>query len=109
MVTFKSKAGRDVDYYTNVGMQLLQMMGRDEKLPSAMFADDVAAALDNLEQSLAKVAEDEASESGQSEVENSQNNDDEDKPERVSLTIRAEPLLKLLHQAKKANVGVMWE
>lgn len=108
MVTFKSKAGRDVDYHTNVGMQLLQMMGRDNKLPSAMFADDVPEALASLKQALAKMAEDEAPEAGQDAAPDQQN-DDEQKPERVSLQVRAEPLLKLLQQAQQANVGLMWE
>lgn len=108
MVTFKSKAGRDVDYHTNVGLQLLKMMGRDTKLPSAMFADDVPEALARLQQELARLAEDEAPEAEQAPAKTS-DNDDEEKPERVSLKIRAEPLLTLMHQAQKVNVGLMWE
>ncbi|WP_019676770.1 DUF1840 domain-containing protein [Arsukibacterium perlucidum] len=108
MITFKSKAGRNVDYHTNVGLQLLKMMGRDTKLPSAMFADDVADALARLQQELARLAEDDAPEAEQAAA-NKPDSDDEEKPERVSLSVRAEPLLKLLHEAQDANVGLMWE
>ncbi|WP_213997194.1 DUF1840 domain-containing protein [Arsukibacterium sp.] len=108
MVTFKSKAGRNVDYHTNVGLQLLKMMGRDTKLPSAMFADDVPEALARLQQALAKMAEDEAPEAEQTTTKKN-DHEDEDKPEQVSLKVRAEPLLKLLHKAQEANVGLMWE
>lgn len=107
MVTFKSKAGRNVDYHTNVGMQLLKMMGRDSKLPSAMFADDVPEALARLQQELQKLAEEEAAREEQPANETA--NKDDDKPVPVSLDIRAEPLLKLLHKAQEANVGLMWE
>ncbi|WP_372627805.1 DUF1840 domain-containing protein [Arsukibacterium sp.] len=108
MVTFKSKASRDVDYHTNVGMQLLKMMGRDTKLPSAMFADDVPEALARLKQALAELAEDDAPEPEQA-APKTPASDDEEKPERVSLKVRAKPLLTLLHKAQEANVGVMWE
>jgi hypothetical protein len=108
MVTFKSKAGRDVNYHTNVGMQLLQLMGRDDKLPSAMYADDVPEALANLEQQLLKLAESEAPETGQRAAHQLQNEDD-DKPAPISLKVRAEPLLELLQQAQAANTGLMWE
>lgn len=108
MVTFKSKAGRDVDYHTNVGLQFLQMMGRDTKLPSAMYADDIPEALANLQRELGRLAEEEEPDTRQAAVKEPQN-DDEEKPERVSLSIRARPLLKLLQQAQEANVGLMWE
>ncbi|MAD76882.1 MAG: hypothetical protein CML20_19205 [Rheinheimera sp.] len=108
MVTFKSKASRDVDYHTNVGMQLLKMMGRDTKLPSAMFADDVPDALSRLQQAVAELDDDEVARENKTGTEKKQS-DDEDKPERVSLKQRAEPLLKLLQKASEANVGLMWE
>lgn len=109
MVTFKSKASRDVDYHTNVGLQLLKMMGRDKKVPSAMFADDVPEALNRLQQALAELDdEDEVARENQTGTEKTQE-DDEDKPQKVSLKQRAQPLVKLLHKAQEANVGLMWE
>tara|TARA_R110002126_G_scaffold15185_20_gene62591 strand:+ start:2562 stop:2885 length:324 start_codon:yes stop_codon:yes gene_type:complete len=107
MVTFKSNAGRDVDYHTNVALQLLQMMGRDTKVPSAMFADDVPEALTRLQQELQKLAAEEAARDEQPANETADK--DDDKPVPVRLDVRAEPLLKLLHKAQEANVGLMWE
>ncbi|MBV2131073.1 DUF1840 family protein [Arsukibacterium indicum] len=107
MITFKSKAGRSVDYHTNVGLQLLKMMGRDSKLPSAMFAGDVADARARLQQELQKQADEEAARDEPPANETA--NEDDDKPAAVSLQTRAEPLLKLLQQAQDANVGLMWE
>ena len=108
MVTFKSKASRDVDYHTNVGLQLLKMMGRDNKVPSAMFADDVPAALTRLQQALAELDDDEVASDNQTGTGKTQQ-DKDDKPQKVSLKQRAQPLLKLLHKAQQANVGLMWQ
>jgi hypothetical protein len=106
MVTFKSKAGRNVDYHTTVGLQLLKMMGRDSKLPSAMFADDVPEALVRLQQALQNLAEEESSQ--HEHPADDMSNDENDKPAQVNLTVRAKPLLELLQKAQEANVGVMW-
>ena len=108
MVTFKSKASRDVDYHTNVGLQLLKMMGRDSTLPSAMFADDVPEALSRLQQALAKLDDDEVARDNQTATKKMEE-DDEDNSHKVSLKQRAQPLVKLMEKASEANVGLMWE
>ncbi|MDX1677975.1 DUF1840 domain-containing protein [Arsukibacterium sp.] len=110
MLTFKSKAGRNVDYHTHVGLQLLKMMGRDSKVPSAMFADDVPEALSRLQQALAELDDDEVAKEDERGTKKQPDDDkDNDKPERVSLKQRAQPLLDLLQDASEANVGLMWE
>lgn len=108
MVTFKSTASRNVDYHTNVGLQLLKMMGRDSTLPSAMFADDVPEALSRLQQALAELDDDEVARDNQTGTKKMEE-DDEDKPQKVSLKQRAQPLVKLMEKASEANVGLMWE
>jgi hypothetical protein len=113
MITFKSKASGDISYHTKIGLALLNMMGRDHKVPSAMYADDVPAALSGLQLELAKAAEEAAAEAEQQEkaslAESQQSNKEEEKLYPISLIVRAEPLLKLLQQAQQAKVGLMWE
>jgi hypothetical protein len=117
MITFKSKVSGDINYHTKVGLALLTMMGRDHKVPSAMYANDIPAALSRLQLELAKAAEAAAEDATAaaeqqekaSQAESQQSTNEEEKTDLISLTVRAEPLLKLLQQAQQANVGLMWE
>ena len=109
MVTFKSKAGGDVSYHTNVALDLLNMLGRDQKVPSAMYAEDVASAINQLKQQLTELAAEQAQAAEDSEQNELDAADEEDSKLKVSLVQRAQPLLKLLQQAQAANTGVMWE
>ncbi|KKO46117.1 hypothetical protein WG68_07105 [Arsukibacterium ikkense] len=109
MITFKSQAGGDVSYHKNVALDLLSMLGRDQKVPSAMYADDVAAAINRLQQQLAKLAAEQAEAGQEREAGEPDTAEEEDDTTKVSLSQRAQPLLKLLQQAQAANTGIMWE
>ena len=69
IVTFKSKASGDLIYFKDAALKLLKLMGRDEKVPSALYAEDVAAALQQLQQGLAEIAEQEKAKAQQQEEE----------------------------------------
>lgn len=103
IVTFKSKASGDVIYFKEIALKLLQMMQRDDKVPSALYAEDVPAALVALQQALAAVAEEE-----RQKVVQSEQREERAKP-YISLITRAEPLLNLLQKAQKKQCPVMWE
>ena len=76
-------------------------MGRDEKIPSAMYAEDVPEALRRL-----KAAMDEES-TRLSTGESADGDDDGDEP--VGFRQRALPLIELLEAAQKENKNVMWD
>lgn len=107
IVTFKSKASGDLIYFKDAALKLLQLMGRDDKVPSALYADDVGAALTQLRQGLAAIADAEREKAEQAEA------DMADKPQggkaHISLNVRAVPLLEMLEKAQKKHSPVHWE
>lgn len=107
IVTFKSKASGDLIYFKDAAVKLLQLMGRDDKVPSALYAEDVAAALARLEQELSAIADVEREKAAQAEANNAGKRDG-GKP-YVSLNVRAVPLLEMLKKAQKKQCPVQWE
>ncbi|MBU1310780.1 DUF1840 domain-containing protein [Rheinheimera muenzenbergensis] len=107
IVTFKSKASGDLIYFKDIALKLLQLMGRDDKVPSALYAEDVGSALALLQQGLAAIAATERAKAEQA------NTDIADQPhagkERVSLQVRAVPLLEMLQKAQKKHCPVLWQ
>ena len=85
--------------FGDVALKLIKIMGHGGAVPGAISADDVAAALANLE---AAAAKDRAESSGGHE-------DDEEGGERpVSLAHRALPLIELMRSAAENDAPVMW-
>lgn len=100
LVVFKSDAYSDIIMFGDVAQQLLKMMGHSGTVPSAIKAEDVAAALERLKRSLEgeKPAGD-APVGAEERRENDQN---------VSLRDRALPLIELLTAAARKQRDVMW-
>lgn len=109
IVTFKSKASGDLIYFKDVAIKLLNLMGRDEKVPSALFAEDVAPALTRLEQGLAAIAAEEQNKAEQSDVHQDNGLKSDNTPRYISLTVRAQPLLEMLERSVKKRCPVQWE
>jgi hypothetical protein len=86
--------------FGDVAVRLLKLMGHSGTVPSALFAEDVQAALERLEAAV------EAGEQLPEPEENAQRDDDEP---AVSLPHRALPLIELLKAAAKAKCNVMWD
>lgn len=105
IVTFKSKASGDLIYFKDAALKLLKLMGRDEKVPSALYAEDVPAALQKLQQGLAEIAEQEKAKAQQQEEEQASS----DSKKYISLNTRAIPLLEMLQKAQKKQCPVSWE
>ena len=107
IVTFKSKASGDLIYFKDVAIKLLQLMGRDDKVPSALYAENVGAALAQLQQGLAAIADTERAKAEQAEADITDNKQGDKVP--VSLNVRAVPLIEMLQKAQRKHCAVMWE
>lgn len=106
IITFKSKAGSDTAYFKNIGLKLLAMMGRDNKVPSALYAEDVPVALQALKQELAQLEQQEQQQQQENVAEDEQQLV---KSEHISIQTRAQPLIELLTKAAKKQTSVFWE
>ncbi len=98
LITFKSRAHASITMFGDVGQRLLDMMGFGSRVPGAINAVDVPAALENLRIALAKLPD-------EGVVDES---DDDDQP-AVSLHTRSLPLLDLLQAAADEEEYVSWE
>ena len=107
IVTFKRKASGDLIYLKDAALTLLKLMGRDDKVPSALYAEDVAAALASLELGLSAIADTEREKAAQAETNNAARRDGA-KP-YISLNVRALPLIDMLKKALKKQCPVQWE
>lgn len=84
-----------ITMFGDAATRLLKMMGQSGQPKGAIRAEDVAAALKKLTQSLDKLEEPVA--------------DDEDNNEHVNLHTRAKPLVDLLKTNADKGGYVMWE
>lgn len=102
LITFSTRArSPDVIMFDDVALQLLKLMGRRTRVPSAIEPADIPDALQKLRAALA---------TENRTITQSQPQDDEDEVgEDISLSVRAGPLIELLEAAQGQNVPVMWE
>ena len=101
LVKFSSKAHADITMFGEVAMKLLKMMGRSGKVPSAISAEDIPAALESLQKGVADA---------DAHLEDQPPHEEEEGEERrVSLHNRALPLIEMLETAAREDVPVMWE
>lgn len=103
LITFKSKASADIVMFGDVALQLLKLMGHSGTVPSAILAEDIPAALEQLKHALAA-----ESTNVVLHPRNDTKQDDPDEP-TVSLTHRALPLIEMLTAAAAARCNVMWD
>lgn len=83
--------------FGEVAVNLLKMMGHSGTVPGAMLAEDIPAALAQLKTALA---------SGSAPASNAEESDEEE--EKVSISVRAHPLIELLTAAAEQKCDVMW-
>ena len=100
IITFSSPAHGDVTMFGDVAIALLKMMGRSDTVPSALYAEDVQAALDQLKAAIARTPS--------TPTPNMPSEDEEDQVS-VSLSNRALPLIELLEAAVHEKCTVMWD
>ncbi len=100
LVTFTTQGHADITLFGDVALALLKMLGHSGKVPGALLAEDVPAALERLTAAIVK-------EKTPPPTENKASNHDDNEP-KVSLAHRALPLINLLSAAVKENANVMW-
>lgn len=93
LVTFHSRAAADFSMFEDVAVSLLRKMGHSGTVPSAILPGDIPLALQRLKVALGAELE-------------AQPDDGE---ERVSLSHRAWPLLRMLEASLVAECEVMWD
>jgi len=81
--------------FGDVAVKLLKMMQQSGQVPGAIVADDVADALASLNEQLEKVEPEPV-------------NADNEEP-GISLSTRAQPLVKLLEASIESGADVIWE
>lgn len=97
LVTFKTQSSGDVTQFGTVAQTLLKMMGRNNKVPGALYAEDVPAALSALQRAIDELPAEPPTA------------DDESEEPPVSMKNRAMPLIQLLSAAVESEDGVSWE
>jgi len=104
LVIFSSTATGDITMFADVARHLLKLMGQSGHIPGGIFAGDVPAVLERLQQAV-------SAEQQREEVADSSNgNPDEngDAPPAVTISARAFPLLEMLKAAAADETGIMW-
>lgn len=98
LITFSCDAYENITLFGSVAHKLLAMMGHSKVIPSAIVAEDVPAALNQLEHALKNES---------NETTETQSSFDPDNEEPISLSKRAIPVIALLKAAVKAQCDVM--
>jgi len=99
LVTFTTKTYPDIMMFGDIALTLLKMMGHSTKVPGAILAADVPAALGRLQAAIDSAKA----------TPPAPDDDDGDEEPAVSIAHRALPLIELLDAAVKANANVMWK
>jgi hypothetical protein len=105
LVRFSSTATGSITMFGESAEQLIRMLGATGKVPGAINAADIPAALQRLRQQLQSLAA--PAEAAASSADD--DSDDKDKQPQIGLATRALPLIDLLERAGKADAPVMWE
>lgn len=100
-ITFKSKHSPNILMLDTVAQELIRKMGHSGSVPGSLAADDVAAALDNLNAALARAAAASGNETAA--------DDERDDGPKVSLAQRALPLVGMLEKALAEGDYVIWD
>ena len=102
LVTFKCKAHGNVTMFGDVAKRFLKMMGHSGTIPSALYAEDVPAALERLKKAV-NLEQEKQSDDMVYDIE-----EDELNEPPVSLAVRAFPLMEMLSAAAEESCNVMW-
>ena len=100
LVTFSSDAYENITLFGHVALQLIKMMGQSGAIPSAILAEDIPQALEQLQQALYREQ--------QKPQQPIKPLDDEVDEDTVSISQRALPLIQLLTAASEKKCDVMW-
>ncbi len=102
-ITFKSKHSPDILMLEGVARELIRLMGHSGSVPGSLAADDIAAALAHLESAV---------KDGPARALNADRKHDEEDEKRepkISVALRAGPLLAMLKTALQEQEHVIWD
>lgn len=99
LITFSCTACADITTFEDTALKLLGLMGKSNKIPGALLAIDIPAALAQLETNVASNKQQLATEAARV------TNDDEP---AVSLANQAFPIIQLLKAAVINECDVIW-
>ena len=112
LVTFRSPATESITMFGDAAQSLLKLMGATGRVPGALNAEDVPAALARLESEVESLkATTAATAAAPATNEDAAADPDEEgkAAPAVPLVSRAVPLLSILKRAAAANEGIVWE
>ena len=99
-ITFHTRSYADITFLTDIGKQLIELMGHTPTIPGAILASDASAALAHLRAGIAAAQAD-------NQFKEDVRTDEDERP--VSLSHRALPLIALLEAAHADKENVMWD
>ena len=102
LIKFKTTAPYpEITMFREVALKLIELMGRRGTVPGAIGPEDIPEALASLRTGVADA---------DAALEDQPPHDEEEGEERrISLHIRALPLMEMLEAAERDSVPVMWE
>jgi hypothetical protein len=109
IVTFRSPATESVMMFGDIAETLLKMMGATGRIPGALLAEDVPAALARLEREIQALKASESSNPAPTSDGDEESDDEKPKEPPISIVTRAAPLIDMLKRAVEAKKGVVWE
>lgn len=109
LVTFRSTATDPVLMFGDTATPLLRMMGASGKVPGALQAEDVPAALVQLRGALDQLETETTAPPPINEDGSATDEDQQNREPSVRLAVRAMPLVSLLERAAAAKAEVIWE
>ena len=102
LIKFKTTARYpEITMFRDVALKLIELMGRRGTVPSAIGPEEIPEALASLRTGVA--------ESDAASEDQPPHDEEEGEERRVSLHIRALPLIEMLEKAEQESVAVMWE
>jgi hypothetical protein len=112
LVRFHSEATGAVTMFGEVAVELLHLMGMSGSVPGAVLARDIPEALRRLTEAVESPAGERALSPARPESKRRKDPDDDDEERdapKISLRVRAYPLLELLKAAAAEQCPVVWE
>ncbi|MGH8174811.1 MAG: DUF1840 domain-containing protein [Steroidobacter sp.] len=113
LVVFSSRATESITMFNDVAVELLKLMGATGRVPGALSAADVPAALARLESSVERIKAEAHAETPARPADNedwaSEEDKELDREPSVAIAVRAVPLLSVLKRAAAAGAEVIWE
>jgi hypothetical protein len=104
LVKFSSTKTEPLIMTGDVAVRLIKMMGATGAIPGGIKAEDISAAVTQLQQQLSNSA----LETNKQRIQ-ARSEEEREREPSLSLATRAAPLIEILQRAQRAGATVMWE